>query len=271
MIKVDNPIIALMSDFGEDDYFVPSLKGVIASINPEAKVVDITHNIPSFDVLAGSFVLFASYRFFPKKTIFVAVIDPGVGSSRKIFLVETDKYCFIAPDNGILSLVLEEEGVYRATEISNPKFFLSQTSVTFDGRDKMAPVSAWLSLGVPPEEFGPSIKDIQKNELSLPHQTDEKIQGVVLYKDKFGNLITNISLSQLDPFLKKYGREDVCLIAGDNTIMYGDFYSAVPTGESVFLFGSLGLIEIAVREGSAFDKLKVKPGDRIKIELLNNQ
>jgi S-adenosylmethionine hydrolase len=268
---VDNPIIALMTDFGENDFFVPSIKGVIASINPAAKVIDITHNIPSFDVFAGSFVLFASYRFFPKQTIFVAVVDPGVGSARKILLIETEKYCFIAPDNGILSLVLEEEGVFRATEISDPKFFLPLTGVTFDGRDKMAPVSAWLSLGVSPEEFGPSIKDVQKNEMSAPHQTDNEIQGTVLYEDKFGNLITNISLSHIDPFLKKYGREAVRLIAGDNIIMYRDNYSAVPTGEPVFLFGSLGLLEIAVREGSALNKLKVKTGDSIKVEYLNNQ
>lgn len=268
---MDYPIIALLTDFGESDFFVPSIKGVIALINPQAKVVDITHNIPSFDVLAGSFVLFASYRFFPKKTIFAAVVDPGVGSSRKILLVETKKYCFIAPDNGILSLVLEEEGVYQTTEISNPKFFLPKTGVTFDGRDKMAPVSAWLSLGVSPEEFGPRIKDVQKNELSAVHQTDEEIQGAVLYEDKFGNLITNISSSQFDPFLEKHGREAVRLMAGDNIIMYGDFYSAVPTGEPVFLYGSLGLIEIAVREGSALNKLKVKSGDSIKIEHFKNQ
>ena len=267
---MDNPIIALLTDFGEKDYFVSSLKGVIASINPSAKIIDVTHQVPSFDVLAGSFVLFASYRFFPKETIFVAVVDPTVGSPRKILLVETNKYFFIAPDNGILSLVLEEEDVVQLREISNPKFFLQQTGVTFDGRDKMAPVSAWLSQGLSPEEFGPQARITKKKVLSSPHQTADEIDGTVLYNDKFGNLITNVPSSQLDPLVKKYGQEAVRLIAGENIIMYGDFYSAVPIGEPVFLFGSLGLIEIAVREGSAFNKLKVKPGDSIKITHLNN-
>ena len=202
MIKVDNPIIVLLTDFGEADFFVPSMKGVIACINPSANVLDITHSIPSFDVFAGSFVLFASYRFFPKGTIFVVVIDPGVGSARKILLVETKKYCFIAPDNGILSQVLEEERVYHSREISNPKYHLLQSGVTFDGRDKMAPVSAWLSLGLSPEEFGPPVKSIQKNELRSPRETADEINGSVLYHDKFGNLITNISFSHLDFFFE---------------------------------------------------------------------
>ncbi len=267
---MDNPIIALLTDFGEVDFFVPSLKGVIASINPLAKVIDVTHRIPSFDVHAGSFVLFASYRFFPKETIFVAVIDPTVGSSRKILLVETKKYFFIAPDNGILSLVLEEEDVIQLREISNPKYFLKRTGVTFDGRDKMAPVSAWLSLGISPEEFGPQARTKQKKTLNRLHQTADEIEGTILYSDKFGNLITNVPSSQLDSLVKKQGQGAVCLIAGEKIIMYGDFYSAVPIGEPVFLFGSLGLIEIAVREGSAFNKLKVKPGDSIKITHFNN-
>jgi len=271
MIKVDNPIIALLTDFGEADFFVPSMKGVIACINPSANVLDITHSIPSFDVFAGSFVLFASYRFFPKGTIFVVVIDPGVGSARKILLVETKKYCFIAPDNGILSQVLEEERVYHSREISNPKYHLLQSGVTFDGRDKMAPVSAWLSLGLSPEEFGPPVKSIQKNELRSPRETADEINGSVLYHDKFGNLITNISFSHLDFFLKTHGQEAVRLIAGENIIAYGHSYSVVPIGAPVFLLGSLGLIEIAVREGSALNKLNVKPGDGIKIKLINNQ
>lgn len=267
---MENPIIALLTDFGEVDFFVPSLKGVIASINPLAKVIDITHSIPSFDVCAGSFVLFASYRFFPKKTIFVAVIDPSVGSSRKILLVETEKYFFIAPDNDILSLVLEEEDVIQLREISNPKYFLRPTGVTFEGRDKMASVSAYLSLGLSPEEFGPQARTTKKKILNRPHQTADKIEGTVLYNDKFGNLITNIPSSQLDPLMKKHGQEAVRLIAGESMIIYGDHYSAVPVGEPVFLFGSLGLIEIAVREGSAFNKLKVKPGASIKITHFNH-
>jgi len=253
---MDNPIIALMTDFGEADFFVPSLKGVIASINPKANVLDVSHSIPSFDVLAGSFVLFASYRFFPKNTIFVAVVDPGVGSARKILLVETKKYYFIAPDNGILSLVLEEEDVYLAREISNPKYFLQETGVTFEGRDKMVPVSAWLSLGLSPEEFGPQVSGVQKKKTNRANLTAGEIHGAVLYKDKFGNLITNIPFSLFDPFVRKHGQKTIRMIVGDNILAYGDFYSAVPKGEPVFLSGSFGIDRDCRARGFGFYSIK---------------
>ena len=264
-MKEAQPIIALLTDFGESDFFVPSMKGVIASINSTAKVVDITHSIPSFDVLAGGFVLFASYRFFPKKTIFVSIIDPGVGSSRKILLAQSEKYSFIAPDNGLLSPVLEEEGFYELRDISNPKYYLDSTGVTFEGRDKMAPVSAWLSLGIHPEEFGPKIEHMQKMDWDSPQQAENEIKGAILYSDKFGNLITNISSSMLEPLVKKYGKKALCLMAGDARIPFGEFYSAVPKNEPVFVLGSVGLIEVSVNGGSALNKLNLKPGDKVRI------
>jgi len=142
---VKNPVIALMTDFGEDDFFVASLKGVIAKINPSARIIDITHRIPSFDIGAAGLVLSSSYKYFPPKTIFLVVVDPGVGSYRRILLAKTKNFFFIAPDNGVLSLVLDEEKVQKLIEVKNRKFFLPEVSSTFEGRDKMAPIAAWLS------------------------------------------------------------------------------------------------------------------------------
>ena len=265
MRRVDHPIIALMTDFGTEDFFVPSLKGVIAAINPLARVIDITHAIPSFDVLAGSFVLFASCRYFPPRTIFLSVVDPGVGSPRRIILVETQRYFFIAPDNGLICLALEEETIKQSREVTNPQFFLKQQGVTFEARDRMAPVSAWLSYGIAPEEFGPDIKDYKKLKVKSPGRLDDAIQGEVLYKDKFGNLITNIPIRMMEAAAA--GDKGVVLdLEGRKTrSRWGLSYSSVEIGQPLMVNGSMGLVEIAVREGSAADVLGLSPGDRIVI------
>lgn len=266
---MNHPTIALLTDFGEDDFFVPSVKGVIASIHPEATVIDITHTIPSFDILAGSFVLFAVYRYFPRKTVFVTVVDPGVGSSRKILLAESEKYYFVAPDNGILSLVLDEEKDIRIREVNNEKYFLGPTGTTFEGRDKMAPAAAWLSQGISPDELGPEINLYKKIQLEKPRQTQAGIQGSILYRDKFGNLITNIPSSFLDTFIKDKEKDTLRMLAGENEIPWRESYSQGKKGEVFFLSGSLGLVEIAVREGSASEMLKTSPGQKIELKFFS--
>jgi S-adenosylmethionine hydrolase len=263
---VDHPIIALLTDFGSDDFFVPSLKGVIASIHPEARVIDITHSVPSFDILAGGFVLYACYRYFPSQTVFVAVVDPGVGSSRKILLAESKKYRFIAPDNGILSPVLDEEKDFRLREINNDKYFLGSEGVTFEARDKMVPAAAWLSLGMSADELGPEIERFERMRIDKPRLSGHGIRGAILYVDKFGNLITNIPCSSLDPFNLGKRIERLRLEAGDVKIYWKQSYSQAKKGEIFFLCGSLGLIEIAVREGSAFEKLRASPGQSIELK-----
>ena len=162
------PFIALMTDFGEDDYFVASLKGIIYRINPLARIINITHRVPSFDIAIGSFILFSCYRYFPVPTIFLVVVDPGVGSVRKILLAKTEKYFFIAPDNGVLSQVFEAERIEQMREVTNPQFFLHEISHTFEGRDKMAPVAAWLSKGVSCSEFGPEVKSYARIKVQKP-------------------------------------------------------------------------------------------------------
>jgi S-adenosylmethionine hydrolase len=255
-----------MTDFGEDDFFVASLKGAIAKINPSARIIDITHRLPSYDIKAGGFILFASYKYFPARTIFLAVVDPGVGTSRKILMAETDNYFFIAPDNGILSLVLEEEAPRQLREVTNQDYFLPELSRTFEGRDKMAPVAAWLSRGISCKEFGPEATSYKKLNAEKPQITGNEIIGHILYIDKFGNLITNIPEGMLKLLQKKTGKKTLSISVEDREInSFEQSYSSVKKGELLFLAGSVGLIEIAAKESSAAQKLKIKYGDKCKI------
>lgn len=262
----NHPLISILTDFGEKDFFVASLKGVIAGINPSARVIDITHQIPSYNIQTGSFVLDAVCRYFPDRTIFLVIIDPGVGSSRRILLVETKKYFFIAPDNGVLGLVLEREKAIHIRKIENKKYFLPYTSTTFEGRDKMAPAAAWLSTGVPAEKFGPEIYQVKRIHLPKPKIKGSEVLGQVLYVDKFGNLITNIPPKILDSIRHKAGEGQLLLMAGSEKIIsFKKNYSHSKKGELLCLIGSLGLVEIAVREGSAAKKLEMKAGDCVKL------
>jgi len=261
-----HPVIALLTDFGEDDFFVASLKGVIVSINPEARVIDITHRIPSYEISVGSFILRAVYKYFPEKTIFLVIVDPGVGSSRRILLMKSKKHYFIAPDNGVLSGVLVQEQDVAIREITNTKYFLSDTSRTFEGRDKMAPAASWLSLDIPIEEFGPKTIQVKR---AVEYETEfdgNEISGRILYEDKFGNLITNLSGDIVEEFLSKSKDNRFIIRAGNTEVLsFLSSYSDVEKGNFLCLIGSLGLLEIAVREGSAAKKLKMKTGDKIII------
>ncbi|MDH7512302.1 MAG: SAM-dependent chlorinase/fluorinase [Clostridiales bacterium] len=265
-MKMRPPVIAFLTDFGDEDWFVASLKAVILSLNPRATVVDISHRIPSFDIDAAAFVLFAASTYFPKGTIFLAVVDPGVGSGRKIILAETTRYFFIAPDNGVLSLALAREKVKEVREVTNSRFFLRQPSRTFEARDKMAPVAAWLSRGQKPESFGPKIGRYVKRNLPEPEFIGHEIRGRILYADKFGNLITNIPGSAVTA-LRGCGSAKKLSLFINSTRIGGlkESYASARKGELFFLIGSLGLIEIAARESSAFDRIKPGRGAAVRI------
>ncbi len=255
-----------MTDFGEDDFFVASLKGVILKINPSARIVDITHRIPSFNLEAASFVLSSSFRYFPPQTIFLVVVDPGVGSARKILLAETRDYYFIAPDNGILTLALQEEKVDKLREVTNDKYFLPEQSRTFEGRDRMAPVAAWISRGISCEEFGPELISYKRLRPRKPQIKGKKIFGSVLYEDKFGNLITNISSDWLNRLQEMTGNARFVLsVKGHKISSFVQSYSSVKKGELLFLAGSVGTVEIAAGLESAAQKLKAKVGDEVTI------
>ena len=247
-------VISLLTDFGEDDFFVPSLKGVILKINPLARILDITHRIPSFDIMAGGFILYSCFKYFPTQTIFLVIVDPGVGSSRKILLVETKKYFFIAPDNGILSHILEEEDITQIREVTQKKYFLPEVSHTFEGRDKMAPAAAWLSKGIRCEEFGPEATSYESQDVQKPQAKGN------------GNLITNIPERMLGLSGERRIKKKFSLYAGGREISsFRKSYSSAKKGEFLFLVGSLGLIEIASGSSNASNQLKIKNGDIVRI------
>jgi S-adenosylmethionine hydrolase len=255
-----------MTDFGEDDFFVASLKGVILKINPSVWIIDITHRIPSFDIQTTGFVLLASYKYFPPQTVFLVIVDPGVGSERKIILARTKEYYFIAPDNGVLSLVLEEEEIEDLREVTNEKYFLSNISHTFEGRDKMAPAAAWVSKGISCSEFGPAQAYFEKLDVVKPRLKGTEIVGHVLYQDKFGNLITDIPARMLEDIGGKADKKGVDLvIRGKKISSFIQSYSSAKRGGFLFLVGSVGTIEIAAREESASEKLKAGVGDEVRI------
>jgi S-adenosylmethionine hydrolase len=254
-----------MTDFGQNDFFVPSIKAVILSLNGAARIVDITHAVASYDVRAAGFILAGCCSFFPKGTIFLAVVDPGVGSDRKVLLARTDKYDFIAPDNGLLTLALEGAAGLELRSVSNPKYFLSRSSRTFEGRDRMAPAAAWLSLGTPASEFGPRLDSYNRLVVRPPRLVKGVVRGEVAYVDKFGNLITNIPVS----FLKKVkpgAKRGLRLRVKGRTIgSFLESYSQGRPGQPFGLAGSLGTVEIAVREASAAKRLAAGPGDEVQI------
>jgi S-adenosylmethionine hydrolase len=262
------PLIALLTDYGDGDFFVASLKAVVLSIQPEAKIVDISHAVRSFDIREGGFVLFGCYKFFPASTIFVVVVDPGVGTNRRILLVETKKYFFIAPDNGVLSYVLDEEKPQRIIQLGNENFFLAGLGRTFEGRDKMASAAAWLSQGCALEEFGQALRSYKKFKIAKPRFSKDGIVGQVLYVDKFGNYITNIPSESVFKLIGDTRMKNPVLTLGKTvTSSFRKTYASSKKGEIFFLPGSLGTIEIARREASAFAAVKARPRARVKISL----
>jgi len=261
IIFMENPgVISLLTDFGYSDWYVGTMKGVIYSINPHARIVDICHTAKPHHIIGGAFMLSASYRYFPGGTIHAAVVDPGVGGQRKPIIVKTERYYFVAPDNGLLSFVLEAEKMLKMVEIVNSKFFLKPVSRTFHGRDIFAPAAAYLSKGVPIEEFGREISKIIRIEAPKPVLLGgRKARGHVLYIDTFGNAITDVPSSILSGYFR-------LIIKGTVIEAVYDSYSQASDGEVFGIIGSYGNLEIAVKEGSAAARLSLKEGDEFTIE-----
>lgn len=272
------PIITLTTDFGYDDPYVAAMKGVILSINPNATIVDISHSIEPQNILQGAFILNAAYRFFPKQTVHVAVVDPGVGSGRQKMIVKTATAFFIAPDNGILSYVIDElfslegtpaqqnEGLQEvifktgleAVAITDPRFWRHPVSPTFHGRDIFAPVAAALSLGISMYEFGEKVSSLHLLPLPKPFRDSQgNLIGQIIYVDHFGNLITNIKTITLPG-------KDVLVEAGKHTIEGLSDYYAQGTG-LMAIAGSSGYLEISLRDGSACDFLGLNVGDEVRV------
>jgi len=254
-------IITLTTDFGLNDWFVGTMKGVILRIHPHAAIVDLTHGIPSGDIRAGAFALAAGYRYFPRGTIHVAVVDPGVGGPRAGIVVQTAEYFFVGPDNGVLSLALRREKVKTIRRLENARCFLQPVSNTFHGRDLFAPVAAHLSRGLRCPRLGPVFKDHVR--LSWPQCAvpPGALRGEVICLDRFGNAITNIENEHVSP-ADAVGM----FVRGQAFVPVKSFYQAVPKGKPVAVPGSSGFLEIAVNGGNAARRLKLKIGTAVLVK-----
>ena len=243
-MTTDLPVITLLTDFGTADYYVGAVKGAILSVNPDAVIVDITHEIPAQDVETGAFLLLAAHKTFPRGTIHVVVVDPGVGSTRRPIIVSANDQFFVGPDNGIFSYIC----AHRTFHVTAEKYFRPNPSSTFHGRDIFAPVAAVLSTGVAPEQFGPEIDD----EVRLPSlETPLRI----IHIDRFGNCVTNISRERFE------GKS--LSINGRTITAVRNFYGEAPEGEIFAIWGSAGFLEISVNGGSAAQVLGAKRGDSV--------
>lgn len=253
----ESNIIALLTDFGTRDYFVGAMKGAILSINSQAKIIDITHEIEPQNVAAASFTLRACYRNFPVKTIFVAVVDPGVGSHRKAILVETDDYYFIAPDNGLLSFVFNKTNDFKVFELTNENYFARHVSATFHGRDVFAPAAAHLSKNAAARLFGAEAKNFVRLPENKPRETsDGAIVAEIIHADRFGNLITNLTQKDLPPNFALEINETII----NKRYRY---FAEAGKGELFMIFGSAGFLEIVAFRDSAQELLKVQIGQQI--------
>jgi S-adenosylmethionine hydrolase len=262
----DSPIITLLSDFGDSDPYVGSMKGVILSICRKARIVDITHKVAKFNILEGGFILAASIPYFPPGTIHVAVVDPGVGTKRKALLVKTERSYLIGPDNGILMLAASQEGIEEVFEINNPRYMLSEVSSTFHGRDVFCAVAAHLANGVSLHEFGPKTNEYVKPKLSKPAITEGIASGEVIHVDDFGDIVTNITLKDLVELgIEPDSMITVAIGSVREKMKFCKSYGDVGVGEPLALIGSTGFLEFSINRGNAASAHKAKEGTGVSV------
>jgi S-adenosyl-L-methionine hydrolase (adenosine-forming) len=251
-------LIALLTDFGTTDGYVASMKAVILDMSPRAIIVDISHDISPQRIAEAGFVLWTAYRYFPAKTIFVCVVDPGVGTKRKILAVKTRDYVFLAPDNGLLDMVLAECEIKQALHLKNKQYFLKDTSYTFHGRDIFSPVASHLSKGVNLKSFGTAISLKKPKTVFQTISRKGEYKGIVIYVDRFGNLITNFKIDKI---------KEATLKIKDRAVPFRRTYGDVMEGELVALVGSSGLVEIAARNEDAKLLLRADYGSEVELKV----
>ena len=262
-----NPIITLTSDFGLDDPFVGMMKGTIHSISSKVRIVDITHGILAHDVIQAALVIQSSYSHFPKGSIHVVVVDPGVVSARHPLLAITEKGYFVGPDNGVFSAIYKNCDQIEFIKLTTPEYFQHPISQTFHGRDIFGPVAAWLSQGLDPKKLGQFMTKPVKLPLPSPRiiPGTDKVEGTILYSDRFGNILTNIPYTE---FKQSFCKRDFRLVINGHLIdkMYPS-YTAAKQKEIFAIWGSFGLLEIACYQESAASVLNVKPYDNFEIKI----
>jgi S-adenosylmethionine hydrolase len=252
------PVIALLTDFGSQDHYAGTMKGVMLGICPDATLVDITHDIPAHDVMAGALELAAAYKYFPAGTIFVVVVDPGVGSARRGVAADTGDYRFVAPDNGVLTQVLRETPAKKIVELTERRYARPTVSRTFEGRDRFAPAAAWLAKGTQLPALGRPVADIQKLDIPVAELNGDTIQGVVLRVDRFGNLVTNIDRKMVER-VSQGGA--ITIDAGGRRIeRLVATYAELPAEGVGALFGSTDHLELAAPSARAAERLSLSRG-----------
>ena len=252
--------ITLLTDFGLGDHYVGTMKGVMLNIDPDARIVDITHEIVPENIDEAAHVLKNAYAYFPEDTLHVVVVDPGVGSKREILAVKAGRTLFLAPDNGVLKHIFYKHPDHQVFRVTNSDYFLDTISPTFHGRDIFAPVAAHLSLGVSLNELGESFNDYIRGNIRKPVVENKKIIGEIVYIDRFGNAVTNIEES----LVKKFNAIEIRM-KGYLINLLSRTYADVPIHAPLAVIGSSGALEISVNQGNARDVLNLRTGDRVTV------
>ncbi|HWW77562.1 MAG TPA: SAM-dependent chlorinase/fluorinase [Pyrinomonadaceae bacterium] len=259
-------LVTLLTDFGTADYFVGAMKGAVLASNPRAQVVDITHEIPAHDIEAGAFTLLAAFEAFPAGTVHVAVVDPGVGSARRAVAVTTPGHTFVGPDNGVFGYVYERVESFAVHQLTNQNYFRKDVSTTFHGRDVFAPVAGALSRGVAVEELGPRVEDFVRLPFARPERrAGGVLEGRIIHVDRFGNCVTNFTRRDVPAELFERGMR--MKVGGFEIEQLRRFFAdeREARGGPFAIWGSAGLLEIAVNRDSAARRLGVERGQPVEV------
>ena len=264
-------VITLLTDFGTDDEYAGLMKGVILSIEPSASIVDITHQIDRQDIVQAAFTIYSGYHYFPEGTVHLIVVDPGVGTERGLLALKLENHFFVAPDNGVLTLLLNEKKFSSLHLITNPNYFRASVSRTFHGRDIIAPVGAHIASGLEVNELGPEI-DVQNivclDSLGARCTENGDIKGKVVAIDHFGNLITNIKSEQLTECLHAGPQEEIRIRIRSNVVKgLSETYASGGPNTPLALIGSRGYLEIAINGGNAAQHLNAEKGENVWVVL----
>ena len=263
------PLITLLTDFGLQDHYVAGMKGVILDITPQAVIVDMCHDVPARDIWAAGFLLHAAYASFPSHTIHLCVVDPGVGTARRPIIVTTEHHWFVAPDNGLLSLVYEREKEFHVFEVTAEHYFRKPLSRTFHGRDLFAPVAAWLARGIEPVHFGNEVSDPIRLDWPRVHRAaDNEFVGAIQHVDRFGNLVTNFPAQDMETVVERGNLSFQYLIKEQQVCSFYRAYAEAPPGKIFAISGSSGYVEFSVRDGSAAAAIGAIRGDLVRLLLL---
>jgi len=261
-------MITLTTDFGLTEHYVGAMKGVIFSVNPTAQLVEITNAVQSFDVLDGALAISQAYSFFPKDTVHIVVVDPGVGGPRRPIIATAGQYVFVAPDNGVLSLVYEREERVSVRHITSEHYFHHPVSNTFHGRDIFAPVAAYLSKGVDQAKFGEEITDFVRFLAPKPKATAANAwKGIVLKTDKFGNLITNISPKDIPQIFDGSSNQFKITVGKAEISKLYTTYAEGAAGEMFAILGSSGFLEISTNKGAASRVASADKGSEVSVNI----